>query len=66
MEPIQPNFKEEYTTPVHSDEMVDPHQTPVHSIWRTPSGQDLYEKLILVHRLLMGVLYALNTLKTLN
>jgi hypothetical protein len=25
--------------------MVDPHQTLVHSIWRTPSGRDLYEKI---------------------
>jgi hypothetical protein len=24
--------------------MVDPHQTLVHSIWRTPSRLDLYEK----------------------
>jgi hypothetical protein len=25
--------------------MVDMQQTPVHSIWRTPSSQDLYEKI---------------------
>jgi hypothetical protein len=48
MEPRQPNFNEEYTTPVRSTEMVDPQQTLVHPIWRTPSGRDLYEKIILV------------------
>jgi hypothetical protein len=44
MEPIQPTFNEEYTTPIRSTEMVDPQQTLVCSIWRTPSGRDLYEK----------------------
>jgi hypothetical protein len=44
MEPIQPNFNDEYTTPVCSTEMVNPQQTHVRSIWRTPSGRDLYEK----------------------
>jgi hypothetical protein len=44
MEPEQPNQNEEYTTHVHSTEMVDPHQTHVRPIWRTPSGRDLYEK----------------------
>ena len=38
MEPIQSNFNEEYTTLVRSDAMVDPHQTLIRSIWRTPSG----------------------------
>jgi hypothetical protein len=45
MEPEQPNLNEEFTTPVRSTEMVDPHQTHVHPIWRTPSGRDLYEKI---------------------
>jgi hypothetical protein len=44
MEPIQPMFNEEYTTPVRSIEMVDPQQTLVRSIWRNQLGQDLYEK----------------------
>jgi hypothetical protein len=37
MEPEQPNTNEEYTTHVRSTEMVDPHQTLVLPIWRTPS-----------------------------
>jgi hypothetical protein len=45
MEPEQPNPNEEYTTPFHSTEMVDPHQTHVCPISRTPSGRDLYEKI---------------------
>jgi hypothetical protein len=45
MEPIQPNFNEEYTTPVCSIEMVDPQQTHVRLIWRTPLGRYLYEKI---------------------
>ena len=44
MEPIQPNFKEKYATLVRSIEIVHPHQNFVRSIWRTPSGRDLYEK----------------------
>jgi hypothetical protein len=24
--------------------MVDPQQNPIHSIWRTPSGRDIYKK----------------------
>jgi hypothetical protein len=44
MEPRQPNFNEEYTTPVHSTETVDPKPSHVHPIWRTPSSQDIYEK----------------------
>jgi hypothetical protein len=38
MEPIQPNFNEEYTNPFQSTEMVDPQQTLLLSIWRNPSG----------------------------
>jgi hypothetical protein len=38
MEPIQPNFNEDYTTLVCSTKMVDPQKNLVHSIWRTPSG----------------------------
>jgi hypothetical protein len=44
MESTQPNFNDEYMTPVHSTDMVNPQQTHVHSIWRTPSGRDLYKK----------------------
>jgi hypothetical protein len=51
MEPIQPTFNEEYTTPVCSTEMVDPQQTPVHSIWRTPSSQIFMKNLISVRPL---------------
>jgi hypothetical protein len=44
MEPIQPNFNDEYMTHVHSNEMVNLQQTFVCYIWRTPFGRDLYEK----------------------
>jgi len=44
MEPLQPTFNQEYTTPVRSTKMVDPQQNLVCSIWGTPSVQDLYEK----------------------
>jgi hypothetical protein len=45
MEPIQLNVNKEYTTPVCSTGMVDLKQTLVCSIWRTPSGRDIYEKI---------------------
>jgi hypothetical protein len=38
MESIQPTFNEEYMTTVCSTEMVNPQQTDVHYIWKTPSG----------------------------
>jgi hypothetical protein len=44
MEPIQPNFNDEYRTPLCSTKMVNLQQTLVCSIWRTPSGHDLYEQ----------------------
>jgi hypothetical protein len=34
---------DEYETPFWSAGMVNPQQTHVHSIWRTPSGCDIYE-----------------------
>jgi hypothetical protein len=45
IETIQPNFNEEYTTPIFSTEMVDPQKTLVRSIWKNSSGQDIYEKI---------------------
>jgi hypothetical protein len=42
MEDTQHDY-DEYITPVQSAGMVNPQQTPVRSIWRTPSGRDLYE-----------------------
>jgi len=44
MEPEQPNFNKEFTTPFLSTKMVDPQQNLIHLIWRTPSCQYLYEK----------------------
>jgi len=44
MEPIQPTFNEEYTTPACSTEMVNPQQTLILPIWITPLVQDIYEK----------------------
>jgi hypothetical protein len=44
MEPIQPNLNDEYTTHVHSNEMVNLQQTFVHYIWRNPFRRDIYEK----------------------
>jgi hypothetical protein len=44
MESTPPNFNDEYTTPVSFTGIVNPQQTLVYSIWRTPSERDLYEK----------------------
>ena len=42
MEETQRDYNE-YITPVRSAGMVNQQQTLVCSIWRTPSGRDLYE-----------------------
>jgi hypothetical protein len=44
MENTQHDYNDEYMTPVWSTDMVNPQQTHVRSIWRTPSGRDIYEK----------------------
>jgi hypothetical protein len=44
MESTQPNFNNEYMNHVHSTGMVNPQKNPIRSIWRTPSGCDLYER----------------------
>jgi hypothetical protein len=43
MESKQLNISEGYTTPAHT-RMVDPSQTHVHPIWKTPLGHDIFEK----------------------
>jgi hypothetical protein len=43
MENTQHDYNDEYTTLVQSADMVNLEQTPVRSIWRTPSGCDLYK-----------------------
>jgi hypothetical protein len=44
MESEQLNTSEVYTTPFHTTGMVDPSQTHVLPIWKTPLGHDLFEK----------------------
>jgi hypothetical protein len=39
----KPLFSDAYRTHVHPTDTVDPHQTLAHSVWRNPSGHDLYE-----------------------
>jgi hypothetical protein len=36
-------FNDEFRTPICHTDTTDPHQTPARSIWRTPSGRDIYE-----------------------
>jgi hypothetical protein len=39
----EPIFGDDYRTPIRPTTTVDTHHTPAHSVWRTPSGRDLYE-----------------------
>jgi hypothetical protein len=48
MESTQPDFNDKYMNLIHPDDMVNPQQTPIFSIWRAPSGHDLYKKFIFI------------------
>jgi hypothetical protein len=36
-------FSDDFRTPVHPTDVVDPHKTPDRYVWRTPSGRDIYD-----------------------
>ena len=39
----EPIFSDDFRTLVRPTNTIDPHQTPARSVWRNPSGCDIYE-----------------------